>query len=95
MPNLVALTRPSLQIFGKTQTGVFPISGFMVKENYHNSRTSNVINMKLKPITKLVKINKTASKNFDHDVMSKNCDVIVIFLFMANLERSGSRIADV
>ena len=51
--------------------------------------------MELKPITELVKINKTVSKNFDHDVMSKNCDVIVIFLFMANLERSGSRIVDV
>ena len=26
----VSLTPPSLQIFGKTQTGVFPISGFLV-----------------------------------------------------------------
>ena len=28
--NLVFFTRPSLQILGKTQTGVFPISGFLV-----------------------------------------------------------------
>ena len=34
--------------------------------------------MKLGPITKLDKRNKTMSKNFDDDVMSKNCDVIAI-----------------
>ena len=39
--------------------------------------------MKLGPATKLDKRNKKTSKktskNFDVDVMSKNCDVIVIF----------------
>ena len=30
VPNLMSLTRPSLQILGKTQTGVFLISGFLV-----------------------------------------------------------------
>ena len=35
--------------------------------------------MELGPITKLDKRNKTTSKNFDDDVMSENCDVIVIF----------------
>ena len=30
VPNLASLTCPSLQILGKTQTGVFPISGFLV-----------------------------------------------------------------
>ena len=34
--------------------------------------------MKLGPVTKLDKINKTTSKKFDDDVISKNCDVIVI-----------------
>ena len=34
--------------------------------------------MKLGPVTKLEKRNKTTSKKFD-DVMSTNCDVIVIF----------------
>ena len=48
--------------------------------------------MKLGPITKLDKRNKTTSKKFDHDVMSTNCDVIVIFRLMANLEQSESRI---
>ena len=30
MPNLVSLTRPSLQILRKTQMEVFSISGFLV-----------------------------------------------------------------
>ena len=30
LPNLVFLIHPSLQILGQTQTGVFPISGFLV-----------------------------------------------------------------
>ena len=33
--------------------------------------------MKLGPVTKLDKRNKTTSKKFDVDVMSRNCDVIV------------------
>ena len=35
--------------------------------------------MKLRPVTKLYKRNKTTSKKFDDDVMSENRDVIVIF----------------
>ena len=36
--------------------------------------------MKLGPVTKLDKKNKTTSKKFDIYVMSKNCDTIAIFL---------------
>ena len=35
--------------------------------------------MKLRPVTKLDRKNKTTSEKFDIDVMSKNYDVIVIF----------------
>ena len=35
--------------------------------------------MKLGPVNKLDKKNKTTSKKIDDDVMSENCDVIVIF----------------
>ena len=35
--------------------------------------------MKLGPVTKLDKRNKTTSKNFEDEVISENCDVIVIF----------------
>ena len=34
--------------------------------------------MKLGPVTKLDKSNKTTSKKFDDDIMSRNCDAIVI-----------------
>ena len=46
------------------------------------------------PVAKPDKRNKTTSKTFDVDVMSKNYDVIVISQFLANLEQSGSRISD-
>ena len=58
----------------------FWISGqSLIKGNCHNSRTSDDIDMKLGPVTKLDKGNKTKPKKFDHEVMSQNCDVIVIF----------------
>ena len=35
--------------------------------------------MNLGPVTKLDKREKATSKKFDDDVMSENCDIIVIF----------------
>ena len=35
--------------------------------------------MKLRPVTKLDKRNKSTSKKLNNDVISENCDVIVIF----------------
>ena len=35
--------------------------------------------MKLEPVTKLYKRNKTTVKKFDDDVMSESCDITVIF----------------
>ena len=85
MLNLVNLTCPSLQILGKTQTEVFSISRFLVNllwkkivQNENNSRTSDDIDVKLGPVTKLDKRNKTTSK--DDDAMSENYDVNAIFL---------------
>ena len=57
------------QIFGQS----------LVKVNCYNSRTSNDTDMKLGPVTKPDKRNKTTSKLFDDDVISTNCDLIVIF----------------
>ena len=60
--------------------GVFPISSQpLLTENYHNFRTSDDIDMKLGPVTKPTKRNKTTSKKSDVDVMLKNCDIIAIF----------------
>ena len=67
MADLVSLTRPSLQILDKTQTGAFSISEYLVKShikrNCHNSRTSNDIGMKFVQVTKLYNGNATTSKN--------------------------------
>ena len=56
VPNLVPITCPSLQILGKTQAGVFPISRFFgqshIKVNCYNTRTSDDIEMKLGQVTK-------------------------------------------
>ena len=82
MPNLVSITLPSLQILGKTQTGAFPISGFLVnpfKKNYHNSRTSDDIDMKYGAVAKVDKRNKAMLKNVDDDIMLANSDVIIFF----------------
>ena len=82
MPNLVSLICLGLQISGKTQTAVseFQIPGqSLIKENCHNSRTCDDIDTKLGLVTKLDKTNKTTSKKFDDDVISKNCDAINIF----------------
>ena len=51
----------------------------LIKENCYNSRTSDDIEMKLRPVTKRDNRNKTRSKRFDNDFMSKKCDAIVIF----------------
>ena len=84
---MVSLTCPSLQTLGKTQTVVisyFRISAqSLLKENCHNSRTSDDIDMKLGPLTKIDKRNKATSKKNkkkkDDDIMPANCDAIVIF----------------
>ena len=50
-----------------------------MKEDYHNSRTSNDIDMELGPVTKTDKRNTAMLKKFDNDLILANCDVIVIF----------------
>ena len=54
-------------------------SQFLIKENCHKSWTSNDIHMEIGAVTKLDNRNKETSKPFDYDVMSQNCDDIVIF----------------
>ena len=54
--------------------GYFRISGqSLIKENCHNCRISDDIDMTLGPVTKLDKRNKATSKKFDDDAMSANC----------------------
>ena len=66
-----------------------------MKENCHNSRTSDDIDIKPGPVNTLDKINKTMPKSFDDEVMSANYDLTATFFqFMANLEQSRNRIPD-
>ena len=51
----------------------------LINKNCHNSRTSNHIDMKLGPLTKLNKRNTTTLKKLHNDVTLINCDVIIIF----------------
>ena len=63
MANLISMTNPSLQILDKTQTGVFSISGFLVKPPVKKIViTNNDINIKLGTVTKFDKENTTLSK---------------------------------
>ena len=58
----------------------FQISGkSFIKENCHNSRASDDIDMKLGLVTKVGKKNKSNLTKVDDDAMSENCDAIVIF----------------
>ena len=58
----------------------FRISGqSLIKENCHNTRTSDDIDMKLGPVNKLDERNNTSSKKFNVDVMPENYDVVAIF----------------
>ena len=72
----------SLDIGQNSDGGIsdLPISGqSLVNKLCHNSRTSHDTNMKLGTVIKLVKKNTARLKNFDDDVKSTNCDVIVFF----------------
>ena len=66
----------------------------LIEENCHNSRASDDIDMKLEPVSKLDKKNKTTQKKIDNDVMSKIVTSSPFFAFLSNLEQSGGRILD-
>ena len=58
VPTLVSLTHPRPRYWAKLKRGyfLFRISGqSLIKENCHNSRKSDDIDMKLGPVTKLDK----------------------------------------
>ena len=56
-----------------------------MKENCYNSGTSDDTGMKLGPVTKLEKRNKTTSKKIDDNAMSSNCDIRVVFPIYSQL----------
>ena len=73
----------------------FVISGqSLIKTNCHNSRTSDDIDMKLRPVTKIDMKNKTTSKTFDDNVMLENYDFIDIFPIFGQFGAFWKRIPD-
>ena len=74
----------------------FQISGeSLKKENCHDSRTSDDIDMKPRPVTKLNKGNKTMSKkNLTMTSCWKIVTSVPISQFLANLKQAGSRISN-
>ena len=70
MLNLASLTHPSFQILNKTQRVEFLVNP--LQKSCHNSRTTNDIDMKIGPVTKLGKRNKATSEKLDDDVLSAN-----------------------
>ena len=91
-PNLVFLTRPSLQILGISEFRISRQS--LIKGNCHNSRASDDIDMKLGTVTKIDKRNKTTLKKLTMTSFRKTVTSLPYFQFTANLEQSGGRITD-
>ena len=83
MVNFLSLDLPRLQMFEKTQKGLFSVSEFLVKsfinKHCHNSGTGNNIDIKFRLVTKLDKKNVMTSKGFENCIMSENYDVIILF----------------
>ena len=86
------------QDFGQNSDGGisdFQISGqFLIKENCYNSRTRDDIDMKIEPVTKLDKRNKTKLQNLAMTPCREIVTLLPFFRFLANSEQSGGWIAD-
>ena len=80
---LNALTRSSLWILDKIQTIILSSSVFLVKslinKDCYKSRTSNDIDIKLWPTSKIEKKNTMTSKKLENNIISTKYDVVVIF----------------
>ena len=64
----------------------------LIKENYHNSRTSDDIDMKLGPVMKLDTRNKATSKKIDDDVMLADLTSLWFFWPVWSNPEAGFRI---
>ena len=81
--------------WAKLRRGDFRISGqSLIKGNCHSSTTNDGINMKVGPVTKLDKRNKTTSNKCDASLCRKIVTSLPFFQFTTNLEQSGRQIPD-
>ena len=77
-PNLVFLAfPPASRYWAKVRRGLSGQS--LIKSNCHNSCTSDDIDMKLGPVTKIDMRNKKTLKSLDDEVIWGSFDFIVIF----------------
>ena len=67
----------------------------LIKENCHNSRTSDDIDIKLGPKTKIDKRKKTTLQNLTMTSCRQIVTPLSFFRSLANLEQCGSEIPDV
>ena len=88
VPNLVSITCPSLQILGKTHTGVFPISGFLIPEPVM------ILTWNLDQSLKLTREIKPRQKILAMTLCREIVTSLSFFGFLANLEQSRGRIPD-
>ena len=87
----------SSHIWQNSDKGIFDFNisaQSLLKQNCHNTRTSDDINMKLGPVTELDKKNKMKSKKLTMRSSWQIVTSLSIFQLIANLEQSGSRITD-
>ena len=73
------MASPSLEILSQTQTGIFPISGFLVNCQ-KIAKTPEPAIVLIKNLDQQVNLIRETSEKFDNNIMLANCDVIVIFL---------------
>ena len=100
VPNLVFLTHAVSRYWAKFRRWYFRFPDFCsileqkLNKNCHNSRTSNDVDFKLGPVTKLDKRNTIRSINFTMTSDQQILKSLSFFQFMANLGQSRSRILD-
>ena len=98
MPSLVSLTGSSLQILGKTGTGVFPISGFLVNHLYKKivitPEPVMILTLNLDQKLKLTRETKQREKNLTMTSCQKILTSLSFFSVLVNLEQFESRIRD-
>ena len=99
MPNLVSQTFSSPCVLDKIQARVFSISNFLVRflkhRNSDNSRTSNNINLRLGPISKLKKTNTMGSNKILKTIYEQFMTYLTIFGLTVDLEQTRSCIMDI
>ena len=82
------------EVFSCERCEIYQSCYSLIKENGHNSRTSDDIDTKLGPVNKLYKRNKTTSKKLTMRSCQKIVTSLSFFRFLANFEQSRGQIPE-